>query len=683
MSTPQIHRDSTGSPREYRQGRRRLGIFVLVAALVASFGALVPMGAAAAPGVISAAAGFEGDDGNLDNGGDTDWNDFDPVSWAGTAPYRTGSASADGWTFFGLTDAVATTSDTAFSGGVKQDDFCASTKNGKAPNKDDIVRAYLASKTVNDDVILALAWARIPQNSTSASAHVAFEFNQGETPCGNGTGLVEREPGDVLMVYDFEGGNNPPTLKLSRWLETEPAGWVGDWPWDDYTCEVSGSAPTGQNANGCWGHTQELTSSGSAEAKVNFDATVDDDLAPGGSQTLGLVEFGEAIINLTDAGVFSPGQCLALGSVFAVSRSSGSSAQAQMKDLVGPGDLNLTNCGTITVVKQTIPDGSSQSFAFAASKTGGGDVGSPAVTSFNLSDASDTPTPGEVKKILNVQPGEYTIGETVPSGWQFQSVVCVDGTTTLTDGNALDSAAFTFNLAADSDIVCTFTNKQLGSLIVEKVVAGTSTRIDGATFVLDEDGDPATTDDQDVIPGVEGETGLFCIDNLTDFSDDAYNVIETVAPTGYEAVTGSKTATISVGDCSSRTAEETITADVTFENLKITSMTTVPILYPNDSATLSATYGTATGTVTFKLHDDDAADCAGTVLFEQSASVSGDGPYSTTNYPGVNGVTAYAITADGMYYWEVIYSGDSSNKGFTSTCSAEFYDVDLTPDPVS
>ena len=82
--------------------------------------------------------------------------------------------------------------DTAYSGGVKQDMECPGTNAGKAPNKDDLERIYLSSKDVpgfpklstedptdtESHTILNLAWVRIPQNTTSASAHVAFEFNK-------------------------------------------------------------------------------------------------------------------------------------------------------------------------------------------------------------------------------------------------------------------------------------------------------------------------------------------------------------------------------------------------------------------------------------------------------------------------------------------------------------------------
>ncbi len=165
-------------------------------------------------GPIGTAAGFEDNDGNLvlDNGaGSTDWNSFSP-SWGGTAPYQTGTATANGFTFVGITDARATTSDTGFSGGVKQNDACAATSPSKAPNKDDLARAYIASKIVGGHTYLMLAWVRIPQNTQSADAHIAFEFNQSKTPCANNDGLVQRTVGDLLVLYDFQSGS--PTISL-------------------------------------------------------------------------------------------------------------------------------------------------------------------------------------------------------------------------------------------------------------------------------------------------------------------------------------------------------------------------------------------------------------------------------------------------------------------------------------
>jgi hypothetical protein len=258
--------------------------------------------------------------------------------WSGTAPFRTSTKDASDWAFTGLEDASATTSDSAFAGGTKQDDDCATVGTGKAPNKDDLKRIYVSSSTVDGDVFLNLAWVRIPQNTTSPSAHIGFEFNQGDTACPPGSdGLVERTLGDMLIVYDFEGGAaDDPRITLRRW--------VG-----------SGACEVGSNSPPCWGPSVDLTDLGFAEARVNTSLVgpVQDAIAPSPPETLGLNEFGEAGINLTDAGVFDADVCLAFGKAFGVSRSSGNSATAQMKDLVGPGDVNIANCGRVIIRKVT------------------------------------------------------------------------------------------------------------------------------------------------------------------------------------------------------------------------------------------------------------------------------------------------------------------------------------------
>ncbi len=83
----------------------------------------------ASAGPVGIAAGFEDDDGNLvDNAAAMriDWNTFTATTvWSGTAPLRTASGSASGWTLTGKEDRQATTQDSSFAGGTKQDDNCA------------------------------------------------------------------------------------------------------------------------------------------------------------------------------------------------------------------------------------------------------------------------------------------------------------------------------------------------------------------------------------------------------------------------------------------------------------------------------------------------------------------------------------------------------------------------------
>src|SRR5439155_13769622 len=80
--------------------------------------------------------------------------------------------------------------------------------------------------------------------------------------------------------------------------------------------------------------------------------TTTDALKPTGAPNPGTDEFGEAIVDLTQAQIdfgTSGRTCERFGRVFGESRSSGSSTSAQMEDLVGPVALDLSTCVTPTI----------------------------------------------------------------------------------------------------------------------------------------------------------------------------------------------------------------------------------------------------------------------------------------------------------------------------------------------
>src|SRR5687767_12667298 len=167
--------------------RRSFGVFVALA-MVAIY-AIVPTAPSGANHATSVSGVFESNDGNLVKNhtgtGTTaiDWNDF----WAAGAISATGTA----WSFQQHTDATGNP-DSIFGGGVKQDAECASTGSGSlggGGSKFDLERLYLAHKRIGTEDYLTLAWVRVPQNSTTASSHVAFEFNQSDDGCTNGSAL--------------------------------------------------------------------------------------------------------------------------------------------------------------------------------------------------------------------------------------------------------------------------------------------------------------------------------------------------------------------------------------------------------------------------------------------------------------------------------------------------------------
>jgi hypothetical protein len=553
------------SGKYHRFLRNKRTVIAALAAGALTLGLALPLALA---GPVGTASGFEDDDGNLVVDSTFDWNGFSPVTWTGTAPNQTATKLASGWTFTGLTDAQATTSDSGYSGGVKQDVDCAGIKGSKAPNKDDLKRIYLATKTVNGHIYLNLAWMRIPQNTVNASAHVGFEFNQGTTACPAGSdGLVRRTAGDLLLVYDFEGSaSGAATLTLRKWVTSG-------------ACEISSdTAP-------CWGPATDLTASGFAEAKVNTVA-VTDTVAPT-TDTLQKAEFGEAGVDLTNAGVFTAGVCTAFGQAEGVSRSSGNSGQAAMEDLVGPGHISLANCGTINIIKHTDPRGINQNFSYT-SNIAGGQLNCTLDTtpaSFTLNDHAgvDPASPittgtDNTEHCANVPIGSYTVTEGAePSGFVLESLTCT--ATGSSSGSQDGTNPFQANItvaAGNETVTCTYTNQQqLGAIKITKTSVKGNTPLAGATFSVTSGGTPIAGS-----PFTTDSTGTICVDHLA-FGN--YVVTETAAPSGY-AINDTTSHTVTVDN-------NALCSDATFVGESI-SFSDTPLTDITATATSEATGGT-------------------------------------------------------------------------------------------
>ena len=529
----------------------------------------------AAPGHASGFGSFESGDGNLVQDTTFDWNSFGAQTYTGTAPYRTAGSVASGWTLKAFEDAAVAATDTGFAGGVKQDDDCASLKASKAPNKDDLKRIYLATKTVNGEVILSLAWVRIPQNSTSASAHVGYEFNQASSGgCGGTSTLVKRTGGDMLVVYDFEGGSNPPAIKLSRWLNATFTGGPGA------VCEVTGNAPP--IGGGCWGDTKVLTTLGFAQAKVNFGVTSSADaLKPGGTDPAA-VEFGEAGINLTDAGVFGNGVCAAFGRAYAVSRSSGNSSQAAMEDLVGPGAFTIANCGSVTITK-TGSDGGSQAGAVFTLYNGTGTGGTVVGTCTVAADGSCVVTGGSATTFTNLPPGTYTVHETtVPTGY-----------------NAASDQ--TFSLAAGESKTLQFVDQAAPATVNVTKVDDGGNPVDGAVFTISQGGVAKGSCTTGVPTAGSGQC------SITGVTAGTYSIDETTVPAGYakdssfpQSITLANGETKEVGATDPRTYHVVAFVCRNADSKLISSTVTI------DSSLRPASIGTADATASMT----EAALCA-------------------------------------------------------------------------
>ncbi len=125
--------------------------------------------------------------------------------------------------------------------------------------------------------------------------------------------------------------------------------------------------------------------------------------------------------------------------------------------------------GKIIVEKQTLPDGSTQTFEFTPSYG----------NKFSLSD-NGTNDSGYLA------PGTYSVSESIPTGWEQTTAVC---------GNQSSVSAIT--LRAGETVTCTFTNSKKGKITIVKDAqpnSGQDFKFEGnlnqGAFYLDDDSDP-------------------------------------------------------------------------------------------------------------------------------------------------------------------------------------------------
>jgi len=96
-------------------------------------------------------------------------------------------------------------------------------------------------------------------------------------------------------------------------------------------------------------------------------------------------------------------------------------------------------------------------------------------------------------------------------------------------------------------------------------------------------------------------------------------------------------------------------------------MSTAQDLLPNDSATITNGFN-PTGTITFSLFSPSDPTCSGNAAYTETVTVTGNGPYSTTNG------TIHA-TDVGTWNWLVDYDGDANNPPITIGCGVENFTI--------
>jgi uncharacterized Zn-finger protein len=87
---------------------------------------------------------------------------------------------------------------------------------------------------------------------------------------------------------------------------------------------------------------------------------------------------------------------------------------------------------------------------------------------FTFDDVAFSLKDGDSKVFASLDPGTYTVTESVPDGWALTDIQCEGGAV------AVDEAQVVVDLGADDNVVCTFTNAQTPSVTVKKQVSGSA-----------------------------------------------------------------------------------------------------------------------------------------------------------------------------------------------------------------
>jgi Prealbumin-like fold domain len=388
-------------------------------------------------------------------------------------------------------DVATGQNDDSYAGGAKEADTCPGTTTGSIPNnKSDLLNfgAYVEPEAGGPG-FLNLFWNRVTE--PSGTTLMDFELNQSSTDCGNGVNPV-RTAGDLLIEYRIEQGGAVANIKVREW---------------------TGSA---------WGPAVDLTGT-QAAGTINstaIPAAESDGLISQGQ--LNARTFGEAQLDLDF--IFDEGQCESFGSAFLKSRAS-DSFTSQLKDFIKPVPVNITNCGTVIIHKQTDPDEDPNTTDFGYTKSFPTDPSTP--NTFTLKDDG-------TQTFNNVLFGSgYTVVEDViPTGWDFDNLNC-DASVGVTPSIVGAQVTFAIDNAADV-LECTYTNKARGTIIVEKITDDGNGSFDFTSNTLGGPPFPFLFTLTTTAPGDAGKDS----ETFGDLAPGTYDVAETV-PAGWNLVSSS------------------------------------------------------------------------------------------------------------------------------------------------
>jgi hypothetical protein len=464
--------------------RRSISLWVTLALMAAALVLVLPA-AASHPEVSLPGSNFE-----IDTNANLKVDDPAPsIDWASVTEIR-------------QQDQPTGSGDDSFGQGTKEDTAVPTVVSGSIPpNKSDLLNFGVYLETVGSDRFLNLFWHRVQE--PSGTTNMDFEFNQSSTISANGKTPV-RTAGDLLIQYDLAQGGTNPVLFVSRWVTSGAAS----------QCQASNSVP-------CWGTKQNLTASGNATGSINTSAIPSADAD--GLGNISPRTFGEAQLDF-DALTGGTARCASFGSAYLKSRSS-DSFTAALKDFIAPATLNLNNCATVRIRKETDPEEDPNTTEFGFTKSFNTDPAS--ANTFTLMDDGLKAYNSTV--LLGTG---YTVDEDViPAGWNLIGIDCnVSGHPSVGVTPTIDVAAgtVTFDLDSPSDILdCTYTNQARGTIIIEKITDDGSGSFDFTSGTLTPSPFTLTTSG----PGDPGKASR----TFSDLVPKTYDVAETV-PAGWNLV---------------------------------------------------------------------------------------------------------------------------------------------------
>ena len=403
-------------------------------------------------------------------------------------------------------DTASGATDESFGQGSKEDTAVPSVVDGSIPpNKSDLKFFGLYQEGGANNGFLNMFWSRV--QDPSGTTNMDFEFNQSSTLSSNGVTPV-RMAGDLLIIYDLSQGGTVPTLSKRTW---------------------TGSA---------WGTAVTLASSDSAGSinSSTITAAQSDGIGQQDPRT-----FGEAQIRLSS--IFpDPTVCQSFGSAYLKSRSS-DSFTAALKDFVPPIAVNISNCGSVKIVKT---DDASPANPLAGAEFTLYKDNAPVGGSRGAEDTITT------KKCSTAANGECTITSVLQGAYWVVETVTPTGYDTAADQQA--------SVSPDATVTVTFVDpRQRGAIEVTKL----------RKHAADGSGDHPHAGVNFTVNGVTKATdanGKACFDNLL-FGN--YSVHETV-PSGYH---GEADKTIAVNNKASCSDATYVGETTTFHNTPLTDLT--------------------------------------------------------------------------------------------------------------